>query len=625
MPYEVPVIFSNDKFHAGLSAPFPEAVKQPFGKILKRKCSFTIPYNYDIAKDQSRSTTLSIVHPILQKAISDFYVAHSGGLIDYTSNGQFTLRRPVEIASPYSPRSTRGQSATLKLGLPEQIGEDEQPAVDHLTSYFIYGKYNLLGKFMESREFIRLESRFKLLRSADISKCFYNIYTHSLSWAVKSKFFAKDNSISYSFENEFDALMRGCNYNETNGIVVGPEFSRLFAEIILQDVDRKIVTELDAEKLKLGIDYDIRRYVDDYAMFANSSVVLDKIERYLRGHLQFYKLFLNERKIIESSRPFVSGITLARGELGPILRLLQERLSSIESYQAADHKEVLGFIRSQTKNTRVIVAKYGISFANISGWAMSILRKCIVKSLNLLKMPELVQQYELVGDIATMLLELAFYICSMDVRVRTTYSICQIALIIKDSEAFLAEEQLDTIKHVVMEEIVNIIKSERSRNAESFGQIDRVELYNLLICGCYFIGDEFLENDTIIEVIAAFSNAHEIKYFAYITCKFCLLRNEKMHRAEIDALDAKAKLRIIKDGVDILRDTEEYLFFCEYIGDEQISKTERLQLYTSLFGGNLSHEDFDNLRRRVGFTDWSGMSVEHLLRKKELRPVYAWS
>ena len=40
-----------------------------------------------------------------------------------------------------------------------------------------------------------------------------------------------------SFENKIDSLMRHTNFGETNGIIVGAEFSRIFAEIILQQID----------------------------------------------------------------------------------------------------------------------------------------------------------------------------------------------------------------------------------------------------------------------------------------------------------------------------------------------------------------------------------------------------
>src|SRR3546814_11912929 len=91
-------------------------------------------------------------------------------------------------------------------------------------SYFAYGKYNLLGKFIGSREFIRLEGRYLRYRTLDISKCFYNVYSHTITWAVKDKLLAKEFKSAYSFEAQFDKLMQRANYNETNGIVVGPDF-----------------------------------------------------------------------------------------------------------------------------------------------------------------------------------------------------------------------------------------------------------------------------------------------------------------------------------------------------------------------------------------------------------------
>ena len=71
--------------------------------------------------------------------------------------------------------------------------------------------------------------------------------------------------------------MQHTNYNETNGIVVGPEISRIFAEIILQAVDLAILRQLKDKGYTLGRDYEIRRYVDDSYVYTNSRKVLDDI------------------------------------------------------------------------------------------------------------------------------------------------------------------------------------------------------------------------------------------------------------------------------------------------------------------------------------------------------------
>ncbi|WP_413062070.1 hypothetical protein ACLN6N_07385 [Sphingomonas carotinifaciens] len=199
LPYEVPVIFSNDKLHAALSATMPAQVAKLWEKIRTGRKGYTIPYNYEIAKDDNRTTTLSIVHPHMQEEMAAFYEAHNSSLLSHCADGRISLRRPVSLASPYASSETVDEEGRLRLGVAQLLVEEEQPDVSHLPSYFAYGKYNLLGKFIGSREFIRLEGRYLRYRTLDISKCFYNIYSHTISWAVKDKLLAKEFKSAYSF------------------------------------------------------------------------------------------------------------------------------------------------------------------------------------------------------------------------------------------------------------------------------------------------------------------------------------------------------------------------------------------------------------------------------------------
>ena len=65
----------------------------------------------------------------------------------------------------------------------------------------------------------------------------------------------------------FDEMMQSLNARETNGIVIGPEFSRIFAEIILQNIDEKVENELRRRKINNKVNYECYRYVDDYFLF----------------------------------------------------------------------------------------------------------------------------------------------------------------------------------------------------------------------------------------------------------------------------------------------------------------------------------------------------------------------
>ena len=88
----------------------------------------------------------------------------------------------------------------------------------------------------------------------------------------------------------WDRLMQRMNYNETNGIVIGPEFSRIFAEVIFQYIDRCVENDLLVKGFRFNIDYECYRYVDDYFFFYNNPDVLNAANESYARHLNEYKL-----------------------------------------------------------------------------------------------------------------------------------------------------------------------------------------------------------------------------------------------------------------------------------------------------------------------------------------------
>lgn len=163
------------------------------------------------------------------------------------------------------------------------------------------------------------------MMTLDITGCFYHIYTHTIAWAVKGKEVAKNSIDADTFEKNFDQLMQHTNYNETNSIVVGPEISRIFAEIILQAVDLAILRQLKEKGYALGRDYEIRRYVDDSYVYANSRKVLDDICAAYKEQLSFYKLDINEKKREYFERPFTSGVSNAKRQVNKMVSEFKER------------------------------------------------------------------------------------------------------------------------------------------------------------------------------------------------------------------------------------------------------------------------------------------------------------
>lgn len=135
---------------------------------------------------------------------------------------------------------------------------------------------------------------YKYMLHVDLSKCYENIYTHSITWALLSKDKAKQEyikskskqSLDHKQADKLDTRVRCINNNETKGIPTGPLTSRLISEIILSEIDREIET----------ITINFKRYVDDYNFYFKSKTDAETFIPKLQRVLYEYKLHLNSQK-----------------------------------------------------------------------------------------------------------------------------------------------------------------------------------------------------------------------------------------------------------------------------------------------------------------------------------------
>ena len=620
LPYELPVIFGNDRLYYSKCRDVDPLAQPLLNKIFTPSRNYTVPYNYSIRKDSDRTTELSLVHPSIQLEFCEFYEKHESSLLEFCNRSIFSLRHPAAIAAVYVLSLGEIKESIHKTGEVHLAPDGSEPALAKLVSYFSYEKFNLLNKFYESSEFIKLEKKFEILRHLDVSKCFYSIYTHSIAWSTKSKEFAKRNTKAHSFESSFDSLMQRSNYNETNGIVVGPEFSRIFDEIILQDVDRKIHDLLLKENLLEGLHYAIRRYVDDYSIFSNSDSIVTKIDALLRSELSKYKLYINESKVQNFKRPFVSDLTQARDVIRIRLNILRKTLES-EAWQSntpATSKERHA-IGSLVHDVRIIVRRHDVRLSNLSGSLLGSLRSIARLAGKFLKKksPASVDKWMLINR---SILDCAFYVVSVDLRVRTTYSLCQLLSIIQPIATRLPADVGELILHNIAEELSNIIRGTMPLWNENQGR-DCIEISNLLICGAHFFKEKFTNNSQIEEILEKIGE-QKLTYFKYITLKYCYLRDPLKFKDQLRELNCMAA-SLITSLDEIRQKSELFHLLCDFLGAPDIPVATKRAVYIQLYGGNPSNAAFDKISDSIGFTDWTGTTIEHSLKRRQMRPVYA--
>ncbi|RWM79582.1 MAG: RNA-directed DNA polymerase [Mesorhizobium sp.] len=109
-------------------------------------------------------------------------------------------------------------------------------------------------------EISRLQALHNKCVRVDISRFYPTVYTHSLGWALYTKKFVKANlhkTYKGSLGDRLDKLVRYCQENQSIGLPIGPDTSRILSEIICVAIEKCI-----AEKINL---FSIKsvRYVDD--------------------------------------------------------------------------------------------------------------------------------------------------------------------------------------------------------------------------------------------------------------------------------------------------------------------------------------------------------------------------
>jgi hypothetical protein len=137
---------------------------------------------------------------------------------------------------------------------------------------------------------VDLSSRREEFVSADIRAFFHSIYTNAIPWAIYGKTWAKGNRGVSHYGNLIDLLCRNSQDGQTIGLPVGPDTSRLIAEVIASAVDVKL-----REKLKVT-GQDASRYIDDYTISGVDDQSGAGLIAALRQSAALFELELNNDK-----------------------------------------------------------------------------------------------------------------------------------------------------------------------------------------------------------------------------------------------------------------------------------------------------------------------------------------
>jgi hypothetical protein len=283
------------------------------------KCDLRHPYKFRSRRNNGKSRNLAVPHPHSMVQMATFIHEYRDSILYYTNRSSFSIRYPHRVARLQMKRDSvfDGKEDSESFGV-----EQSDLEYSHVSSFFNYRRYNNINRFYSSPEFQACERKYPRLVRADVAKCFDSVYTHTVSWVTNGIRASKNlqQETAATFGGRFDHLMQYLNYAETSGIIIGPELSRVFAEIILQEVDVRIERELEKKCLSRGTHYEIMRYVDDYFVFLADAQNTERVEEILSAQLAIFKLHLNEEKQHHFDTPLASHMSVAKVRMREALK-----------------------------------------------------------------------------------------------------------------------------------------------------------------------------------------------------------------------------------------------------------------------------------------------------------------
>jgi len=606
-PYETPIMFSNwGAFNYLLtlqnSNP-PQYLKELFNANNKIP---SVPYKYKIKKDTTDFRSLSLIHPKHSDEIVSFYKEFDVLILKACSKSKFSIRSPKGIAKYFTTKEVK-ENELKKI---EEISSEQAYA----SSYFSYDKYSHLYKFFESDFFTELEKKFSKIKYLDISKCFPSLYTHSISWAFRSKSNAKANyfkhDLSKAFDDKFDQLMRVINYNETNGIVVGPELSRIFAEIILQEIDSVVFNKLNEQGIIFGQNYWCCRYVDDFFIFFNDDKDRDAIITSFNNELEKFKLYLNKEKSENIFRPFITDISIKKIEISNYFSELNNYISDISYSQ----------IPKEINKIRSIFKGPDVKISSVSNFYFACLKGTFVRIK-----PE---QTKAFINSTHLLLELAFHLFRMDIRVSSSFKITDYILEVLKTINVIPLINRRKILDKIYIELVNAIEYSISEGGS-------LECMNLLIL-LNELGEEYIINPSLVDDLIEkceedhddeYSRYNRLSYFEIVSLLY-FMKNRPLYESQ--------RKDLIDQSNDILKEynplkfSESAHLLLDLISCPYLDTDEKNSLIEKAFShhySNTNKQQIGRIRNFVSdhtwFINWNRQDdLKSLLKKKQYSLTY---
>ena len=645
LPFELPVSLTNDGFYRILRAPELEPALLvdlleclTGDSIASRRC---VPYKYGVQTASLGVRTLWLLHPASQRLLASFLESNANYICYLCENGHGTsLRHPSALGKYFFFTNPLEDMNIFRSSGPTHAAQGD--ALRHPSTFFSYAGFSPIHNFYDSALFLDLEETYAHLTMLDVARCFRSIYTHSIEWAIKGKAFTKDNlalhGIQKSFGDQFDKLMQWSNDGETNGIAIGPETSRIFAEIIFQRIDKDVIQRLEkVHNLLQGREFTLLRYVDDYFIFASSEETARKIEEEITDSLESFNLTLNPEKTARFTRPFITDKTqitarlkvLIRDEIDPFVKTDPSNVSRLQPGRtltswSGQSKLIIDEVRGMCHELGVgtdVAANFllGSVTHKIQGIAYGLL--CPDGDVP-------VAERERACVLLLLLLEVAFYCYAASPTASNSFKVARAIIIAVRASRSVYVAVMPEMLDLVLRRSRRLIERDLATAAATRRHFVQLGELNLLIA-LRELGPRWLIDPGVLRRRFLEPDAEsDVSSFCLSTILYYVQgcpSHDALHEEVVDIIERK----LVAGRIDC-QSAEQVILFSDFISCPYITLDKQRALLRNLFvhlgRPTPSLTDLDlaigGLRSTPWFTQWESIDMLRLLERRRLNHVY---
>ncbi len=655
LPYEIPVIYSNRYFYKFLTEykvkidskkltvswenkkndEVPDEVIKLFfgikdisnqvGTFYKKEKSYalkTIPFIFKIAHKENDYRELSIIHPLNQLHLVEFYDEFKETIKYYSSISEYSIRRPHKTAK-YKFKN----DYIYKMLKAENVEHDKIEIAsleyENLKTFFTYKQYSNINKFFESYQYQRSEKKYNKMYKLDVSKCFDSIYTHSIVWALHNKEIVKDNirTSNGTFAGLFDKFMQNINYGVTNGILIGSEFARIFAELLLQQIDKLVLDELLHKNCFHKKNYEIYRYVDDYFIFYDEETIKDTIVDLYKHNLKKYNLHISKTKSMGYIKPIITELTIAKTK---ITDLINEQLT-IKKHDSDDEDNINWslYINSKKIITRlkIIIKETGIEYKDIINYTLTMVERKNNLLINVFQDTDEFESHKKNFIKASLeILDIAFFIYAVSPRVSSTIKISsllsKLLLFIKNTTN-IAPDEKEIIYKKIFDEILFILNKNRLKH---YTQIET--LYLLIVLN--ELGKEYrLEETLLLEYFFQSTNDKTLNYFSITTLLFYIKNIVRYSNVKIKIKEEIKKKLESSNKDNLYKNTELLMLLMDSLTCPYLEESFKYELLCLFNMNDVAVQTKIIYFKKYWFIKWNNFNFVNEIESKKSQEVYS--